>query len=102
MRTRPFRQSRWGPQSLLETVEGMEIWETMPKVNDSGLIRREVGEHIVLDSTPFTVVEVTPSAAICKQSGPKVVKQLDDDGNELDRLVHGRSAIRIGAYREPG
>jgi hypothetical protein len=38
---------------------------------------------------------------MCKQSGPKVVKQLDDDGNEIDKTTHGKTAIRIGAYREP-
>ena len=98
---RPMRQTKWGPQTLLETVGGMEIWETMPKVNPAGLVRREIGEQVILDSAPFTVIEVTLSGAMCRQSGPKVVKQLDDDGNEIDKITHGRAVVRVGAYREP-
>jgi hypothetical protein len=99
--TRPLRQTKWGPQTLLETVGGMEIWETMPKVNRAGLIRREIGEQVILGSAPFTVIEVTLSGALCRQSGPKVVQQLDDDGNEVDKLTHGSAVVRVGAYREP-
>lgn len=99
-RGRPIRQTRWGPQTLLEVVGGMEVWETMPKVNATGLVRREIGETVVLDSTPFTVIEVTPGGALCSQSGPKVVQLIDDEGNEFERVSSGRASIHIGAYRE--
>ena len=100
MRERPIRQTRWGPQTLLEVVEGIEIWETVPKVNAAGLVRREIGETVILDSTPYTVTEVTLGGALSHQSGPKVVQLLADEGNEFERVARGRASIHIGAYRE--
>lgn len=73
----------------------------MPKVDACGQVRREIGETVVLDSTPYAVIQVTPSGALCKQSGPKVVQSTDDEGNEVTVSTRGKATIRIGAYREP-
>ena len=96
----PYRTSKWGPQILLEKVGSVEFWETIPKYNHYGGVRRQVGETFQQDGVTYTVMEVTPSAALCKQTAAKIVKYIADDGEEKERMVWGSSTIRVAPYRE--
>ena len=97
---RPYRDSKGGPQVLLDKVGSLELWETMPKYNHYGGVRREVGETFQLGGATYTVMEVTPAAALCKETAARVVQYTTDDGEKKEYKVRGSSAIRVGAYRE--
>ena len=90
----------WGLKVLTGIVEGIELWETMPKFNHYGGVRREVGETFQLDGVTYTVMEVTPSAALCKETAARVVQYVTDDGVEKEYKVRGKGTIRVSAYRE--
>ena len=95
-----MRWSRWGPQVLLDKVEGFEIWETIPKSNGHGGVRREIGETFTLDEATYMVIEITPGAAVAKETLSKVVKYIDEQGEERERKVRGKGTVRISLYRE--
>jgi len=90
----------WGLKVLTGIVEGIELWETMPKYNHYGGVRREVGETFQLGGATYTVMEVTPSAALCKETVPRVVQYTTDDGEKKEHKIRGTSTIRVGSYRE--
>ena len=77
-----YRKSKWGLQVLLEKTEDMELWETMPKYNHYGGVRREVGETFQLGGATYTVMEVTPAAALCKETAARFVQYTTDDGEK--------------------
>lgn len=95
-----MRWSRWGPQVRLDKIEGFDLWETIPKRNTYGGIRREIGETFQIDEVTYTVVEITPGAAVAKETLAKVVQYLDDNGEEQERKVRGKGTIRVSLYRE--
>ena len=94
------RMTKWGLKVLIGNTDGIELWETMPKYNHYGGVRREVGETFPLNGATYTVMEVTPSAALCKQTAAKIVQYTTDDGVEKEHKIRGSSTIRVSAYRE--
>ena len=94
------KKTLWGLQVFIGEKNGIETWVTMPKYNHYGGVRREIGESFKLDGVTYTVMSVTPSAALCKQTAAKVVKYITDDGVEKERKVNGSRTIRVAAYRE--
>ena len=94
-----MRWSRWGPQVRLDKVEGFEIWETIPKSNGYGGIRRELGETFLIDGVTYAVVEITPGAAVAKETLARIVQYIDDNGEEKERKVRGKGTIRVSLYR---
>ena len=96
----PQKKTKLGLKVLTGVRDGIETWETMPKFNHYGGVRREAGETFQLGGVTYTVMEVAPSAALCKQTAAKVVKYMTDDGVEKEYKVNGSSTIRVAAYRE--
>ena len=94
------RITKWGLQVLIGEEDGIELWETMPRFNHYGGVRREVGETFQHGGATYTVMEVTPSAALCKQTVPRVVQYTTDDGEKKEHKIRGSSTIRVAAYRE--
>jgi len=94
------RMTPWGLQVLAGKRNGIETWETMPKYNHYGGVRREAGETFQQDGATYTVMEVTPCAALCKQTAAKVVQYTTDDGEKKEHKVRGSSTIRVASYRE--
>ena len=94
------RMTPWGLKVLVGNTDGIELWETMPKFNHYGGVRREVGETFQLDGATYTVLEVTPSAALCKQTAAKIVQYTTDDGEKKEIKIRGSSTIRVASYRE--
>ena len=94
------RMTPLGLKVLVGNTDGIELWETIPKYNHYGGVRRQVGETFQQDGVTYTVMEVTPSAALCKQTAAKIVKYIADDGEEKERKVWGSSTIRVAPYRE--
>ena len=90
----------WGLKVLVGNEDGIELWETMPKYNHYGGVRREVGETFQLGGATYTVMEVTPSAALCKETAARVVQYTTDDGEKKEHKIRGSSTIRVAAYRE--
>ena len=95
-----MRWSRWGPQVLLDKIGEFEIWETIPKCDGHGGVRREIGETFILDEATYMVIEITPGAAVAKETLSKIVKYIDDNGEEKERKVRGKGTIRVSLYRE--
>ena len=94
------KMTPWGLKVLIGKTDGIELWETMPRFNHYGGVRREVGETFQLSGGTYTVMEVTPSAALCKQTAPRIVQYTTDDGVEKEHKIRGSSTIRVAAYRE--
>ena len=94
------RMTPWGLKVLVGNTDGIELWETMPKFNHYGGVRREVGETFQLDGATYTVLEVTPSAALCKQTAAKIVQYTTDDGEKKEIKIRSSSTIRVASYRE--
>ena len=95
-----MRWSRWGPQVRLDTVGGFELWETIPKANGYGGIRRELGETFLIDGVTYGVVEITPGAAVAKETLARIVQYIDDNGEEKERKVRGKGTVRVSLYRQ--
>ena len=95
-----MRWSRWGPQVRLDKIEGFDLWETIPKRNTYGGVRRELGETFQIDGVTYAVVEITPGAAVAKETLAKIVKYTDEQGVERERKVRGKGTIRVSLYRE--
>ena len=95
-----MRWSRWGPQVRLDKAGGFEIWETIPKSNGYGGVRRELGETFLIDEVTYMVIEITPGAAVAKETLAKVVQYTDEQGVERERKVRGKGTIRVSLYRE--
>ena len=95
-----MRWSRWGPQVRLDKTGSFEIWETIPKFNGHGGIRRELGETFLIDGVTYAVIEITPGAAVAKETLAKIVKYIDENGEERERKVRGKGTIRVSLYRE--
>jgi len=94
------KTTKWGLKVLTGITDGIELWETMPKYNHYGGVRREVGETFQLRGSTYTVMEVTPSAALCKETAPRIVQYTTDDGEKKEHKIRGSSTIRVAAYRE--
>jgi len=95
-----MRRSRYGPQVLLDKIGSFELWETIPKFNGYGGVRREIGETFLIDEVTYAVVEITPGAAVAKETLAKIVQYLDENGEERERKVRGKGTIRVCLYRE--
>ena len=95
-----MRWSRWGPQVRLDKVGEFEIWETIPKRDGHGGIRRELGETFLIDGVTYSVVEITPGAAVAKETLARIVQYIDDNGEERERKVRGKGTIRVSLYRQ--
>tara|TARA_R110002020_G_scaffold34480_1_gene104825 strand:+ start:5295 stop:5678 length:384 start_codon:yes stop_codon:yes gene_type:complete len=95
-----MRWSRWGPQVRLDKTGSFEIWETIPKSNGYGGIRRELGETFLIDEVTYMVIEITPGAAVAKETLAKIVKYIDENGEERERKVRGKGTIRVSLYRQ--
>ena len=94
------RITKWGLQVLIGEEDGIELWETMPRFNHYGGVRREVGETFQHGGATYTVMEVTPSAALCKETAARVVQYTTDDGEKKEYKVRSSSTIRVASYRE--
>ncbi len=95
-----MRWSRWGPQVRLDKADGFELWETIPKRNTYGGVRRELGETFQIDGVTYAVVEITPGAAVAKETLARIVQYTDEQGVERERKVRGKGTIRVCLYRE--
>ena len=95
-----LRDSRWGPQVLLDKVGAFELWETIPKRNAYGGVRREVGEAFSLGGVTYTVAQVSPTGALCKPTAPRVVQYTDGQGREAEKKVWVSGTITVGLYRQ--
>ena len=95
-----MRNSKHGPQALLDKIGDFELWETIPKYNTSGDVRREVGETFRLGGISYTVKQVSRTGALCKPTAPRVVEYNDGQGNVAEKKVWGSSHITVSLYRE--
>lgn len=95
-----MRWSRWGPQVRLDKADGFDLWETIPKRNTYGGVRRELGETFQIDGVTYAVVEITPGAAVAKETLARIVQYTDEQGEERERKVRGKGTIRVSLYRE--
>ena len=95
-----MRWSRWGPQVMLDKIGEFELWETIPKCDGHGGIRRELGETFLIDGVTYAVVEITPGAAVAKETLARIVQYIDDNGEERERKVRGKGTIRVSLYRQ--
>ena len=95
-----MRWSRRGPQVRLDKADGFEIWETIHKRNTYGGVRRELGETFQIDGVTYAVVEITPGAAVAKETLARIVQYTDEQGVERERKVRGKGTIRVCLYRE--
>ena len=95
----PWKHSRWGLQVLMEKIGAFEIWETIPYRNHYGGVMRKVGEQIAVDNVIYSVIEVTPTCALAKETSGKVVKFTTAEGKEVTMKARGKGTIRVSTYR---
>ena len=95
----PYRQTRWGLQVLVEKIGVFEIWQTIPYRNHYGGVMRKVGEQVEVDNVIYTVIKVTPTCALAKETSGKVVKFTTAEGKEVTMKARGKGTIRVGTYK---
>lgn len=99
--TKPFRDSRWGVQQLVDKVTTkhgtMEVWETMPRRTSFGRLLK-AGEEVEVDECNYIVEEVTPCGARCRAGKPTRTISTDDDGNEVVTTKRGKATLMVSAY----
>tara|TARA_R100000306_G_C4278750_1_gene93971 strand:+ start:174 stop:476 length:303 start_codon:yes stop_codon:yes gene_type:complete len=97
--SKTWKHSQWGLQVLMDKIGAFEIWETMPHRNHYGGVMRKVGEQIEVDNVIYAVIEVTPTCALAKETGGKVVKFTNAKGEEETKRARGKGIIRVSTYR---
>ena len=99
--TKPFRDSRWGVQQLVDKVTTehgtMEVWETMPHRTSFGRLLK-VGDEVEVDECNYIVEEVTPCGARCRAGKPTRTISTDDEGNEVVTTKRGKATLMVSAY----
>ena len=95
----PYRQTRWGLQVLMEKIGVFEIWQTIPYRNHYGGVMRKVGEQVEVDNVIYTVIKVTPTCALAKETSGKVVKFTTAEGKEVTMKARGKGTIRVSTYK---
>jgi len=94
-----WKHTRWGLQVLMDKIGAFEIWETIPHRNHYGGVMRKVGEQIAVDNVIYSVIEVTPTCALAKETSGRVVKFTTAEGKEVTMKARGKGTIRVGIYR---
>ena len=95
----PWKHTRWGLQALVDKIGAFEMWETVPFRNHYGGGLRKVGEKIEVDNVIYSVIEVTPTCALAKETSGKVVKFTTAEGKEVTMKARGKGTIRVSTYR---
>jgi hypothetical protein len=83
----------------MEKIGVFEIWQTMPYRNHYGGVMRKVGEQVEVDNVIYTVIKVTPTCALAKETSGRTVKFTTAEGKEVTMKARGKGTIRVGTYK---